>query len=404
MKLTDHPRRSTRAALAVTGALALAVGATACGSSNSGSSDTSGGASTAASGGASTSAAAQTGAPYSVDFKWGHFDLSSRIADKLKSKEPLNFVLSYQILNQPGAPAQLTAGMKQGAAAVEKQYGVQVNTKLIGPPETDPPTQISQIRQQVASNQVDCGGVEPVTPGAFVSVINETLDKGVPMMTVNTDSPDSHRIAYFGANDDQEPDAPSQMGRVAGRFTVDWAKKNNFDLNGKQVALITGDTTASWAQARMQGWVDTIKQAYPDVQIVGSPSNALTTGYDPAEILNKMGAFMTGHPDVVFYYDSDWGAAEICQLIGRNKLKGKVATIGYNFSQTYIDDLQKGLIIATIDQRYDLQAKDFVLGCARFLLGKEKLDEFQFVDPSIWTPENVDKGVAVYKKIPNSGI
>ncbi len=391
-----HPRNSTIAKLgAVAASLALAAGVAACGSSSS-----SGGGSGSSSGSSGSSSAA----PQSASFKWGTFKLSPRIASKVKSKQPLNFVLSFQILNEPGGPAQLTAGMKQGAALVKAKYGVTINTKLIGPPETDPPTQISQLREQVASGQADCGGVEPVTPGAFVSVINEAVQQGVPMMTVNTDSAQSRRFAYYGADDDSDMNSPLQMGKIAGNFTVKWAKANNVDLNGKQVALITGDTTASWAQARMKGWVDTVKAAFPSVQVVGSPTNALTTGYTPADILAKASSFMTGHPNIAFYFDSDWGAAQIGQLIQRGSLQGKVATIGYNIDPTYVQDLQKKLIIATIDQRYDLQAKNFVLGCANFLLGGKVPPEFNFVKPSIWTPTNVAQALKVYSKIPNSGV
>jgi ribose transport system substrate-binding protein len=386
MKADHHGRR----ALAVAASFALAGGIAACGSSNGG-----GGGSSGGSGGS---------APTTTHFSWGDFKLAPQVASKVKAKSPLKFVLSYQILNEPGAPGQLNAGLQQGAAAVQKKYGVKVEARLIGPPETDPPTQISQLRQQVNSNSVDCGGVEPVTPGAFVSPINEAVQKGIPMFTVNTDSPQSHRLAYYGADDDADMGSSLQMGKIAGKFTVDWAKKNNFELNGKQVALVTGDTTASWAQARMKGWMDTVKAAFPSIQVVGTPTNALTTGYTPADILSKMSSFMTGHPDVAFYYDSDWGAAEIGQLIERQHLQGKVATIGYNIDSTYVQDLQRKLIIATIDQRYDLQARNFVEGCADFLLGHKTPEQYSFVKPSIWTPSNVTDATTLYSKIPNSGV
>lgn len=396
MTLWNRRTPVARTVAGVALAAALATGVAACGGSSSGSST--GGSSSG------SSSASAGGPPNSVSYDWGQFSLDSRIADKIKSKQALNFVLSYQILNQPGAPAQLKAGLAEGAKAVQQKYGVQINTDLIGPAEVDPPTQISQMRQEVGAQKIDCGGVEPVTPGAFEGVINEAIGKGVPMMTVNTDSPNSHRMAYFGADDDAQPDSPMQMGRIAGKVTVDWAKKNNVDLNGKQVALITGDTTAAWAQARMKGWVDTIKQAFPQVQVIGTPTNAFTTGYDPATVLAKMSSFMTGHPDVRLYYDSDWGANQIGQLIKQRNLKGKVDAIGYNLDKTYVDDLKESLLIATIDQRYDLQAKNFVLGCADFLLGKKKLDEYQFVKPSIWTPDNVGDALKLYDAIPNSGV
>lgn len=396
MKFHVRRKRWVGKAATVAVALAASVGIAACGTSSSeNASENSSG---------NSSVAESSGPPYSVKFKWGEFKLASQISEKLKNKEALNFVLSYQILNEPGAPAQLTAGMKQGAEEVEKQYGVKVETKLIGPPETNPPQQISQITQELDSQKIDCGGVEPASPGAFVNVINQAVGQGIPMMTVNTDSPESHRIAYYGADDSSDLNSPLQMGTIAGKFTVEWAKKNNVDLNGKEVALITGEDTAAWAQGRMKNWVKVVKEAFPQVKVVGTPTNTLSTGYVPATILSQVTSFITGHPNVVFYFDSDWGAAQIGQVIHSRGLKGKVAAIGYNIDQTYITDLKQESIIATIDQRYDLQAKNFVLGCASLLLGKKVPNEFEFVKPSIWTPENVSEALAVYSKIPNSGV
>ena len=356
---------------------------------------------------ASASGSLTAGPPTTTHFKWGTFTLSSRIAAKVKAKQPLNFALSFQILNEPGAPSELRAGLKAGALQVQKELGVKINTTLIGPANTDPPAQIAQINEEVGANQIDCAGVEPVTPGAFVSVINNTMKAGVPIGTVNTDSPTSNRIGYYGvddANSGANYASALQTGKVAGRFTVAWAKSNHIDLNGKTAALITGDTTAAWAQGRMKGWVATVQQAFPQLKVIGTPTTAFTTGYIPATIYNDMSSFMTGHPQVSLYFSSDWEAAEIGQLIGQRHLKGKVFAIGYNIDGTIVNDLKQGLIIGTLDQRFDLQAQTFVVGCAKYLVtGKVPL-AFNFVQPSIWTPQNVNKAIALYKSIPNSGV
>ncbi|HLI14796.1 MAG TPA: sugar ABC transporter substrate-binding protein [Acidimicrobiales bacterium] len=339
-------------------------------------------------------------APQTVKFKWGTFHLASRIESKIKAHKPLVMDLSFQALSEPGAPALLRAGLQRGAAWAKHRYGVTIKVNLIGTPETDPPSQISQIQSLVSAGQVDCVGVEPVTPGAFLKVINTTMQSGVPVMTVNTDSPASHRIAYYGVND-TAPSGRFFTGKIAGDFTVAWARAHKVKLTS--AALITGDTTASWAQGRMQGWLSTVKKAFPKMSVVGTPTNAFTTGYDPAQINSKMSAFMTGHPNVQFYFDSDWGAAVIAQLIGSRHLKGKVYTLGFNVDSTYLKDLQQGTLIGTIDQRYDLQAENFVKGCAQFLLGGVvPKTPFQYLNPSIWTPANVAKAIKLYNSIPGA--
>lgn len=337
------------------------------------------------------------GAPGTITLKDGStFTLAQRIADKITNKEPLNIYLSYQILSQTGGPAMLNAGLVQAAKEMGDKYGVTINTKLVGPPNTDPPAQISQVQQLVDSGQADCVGIEPVTPDAFQKVINTTIEAGVPVMTVNTDSPASKRMAYYGAND-TDPTNALFTGKIAGDFTVDWATKNNIDI--KDAALITGDTTAPWAQGRMQGWLDTVQAAFPNMKVEGTPTNAFTTGYQPAEITPKMEAYITGHPDVDFYFSSDWEARDIGQLIDKMGLKDKVHALGFNVDQTMLNDLDKGLIIGTVDQRYDLQAKTFLEGCADLLLGGIVPGEWQYVTPTVWTPDTAADARKLYESL-----
>jgi len=335
----------------------------------------------------------------SVKFPWGTFKLASRIATKIKDHKALQFDLSFQEISEPGAPDLLKVGMQEGAAWIKKTYGVTVNVKLIGTPVTNPPAQISQIQSLADAGQIDCAGVEPVTPGAFNNVINSTMKDGIPVFTVNTDSPDSHRVAYSGV-DDTDANSPLWTGRIAGNFTVSWAKAHHINLT--TAALITGDTTASWAQGRMQGWMNAVKAAFPKIKITGTPTNAFTTGYTPATIQTDMQAYITGHSSVQFYFDSDWGAAEIAQLINKEHLKGKVFTLGFNVDSTYIKDLQQGTLIGTVDQRYDLQAENYVKACGRFLLAGIKPPTYDFIAPSIWTPANVGQAVKLYNSIPGS--
>jgi ABC-type sugar transport system substrate-binding protein len=350
--------------------------------------------------GCGSSGGSSSGASKTYKLSWGTFKLSSAIATKIQNKQPLVFDLSFQETSEPGAPNLLRAGMQAGAAWIKKTYGVTVNVNLIGTPQTNPPQQISQIQSLAGAAQFDCVGVEPVTPGAFNNVINSTMNSGIPVMTVNTDSPDSHRLAYYGV-DDTDSSSPQWTGKIAGDFTVNWAKQNNVNLTS--AALVTGDTTASWAQGRMQGWTQAVTAAFPNIKVSGTPTNAFTTGYTPATIQSDMQAYMTGHSGTQFYFDSDWGAAEIAQLIGSQHLKGKVYTLGFNVDSTYIKDLQDGTLIGTVDQRYDLQAENFVKGCGQLLLGgKAPTSPYQYINPSIWTPSNVGQAVKLYNSIPGS--
>ena len=92
--------------------------------------------------GSTAPATPTVGAPGTITLKDGStFTLAQRIADKITNKEALNVYLSYQVLSQTGGPAMLSAGLAQAAKEMGDKYGVTVNAKLVGPPNTDPPAQ-----------------------------------------------------------------------------------------------------------------------------------------------------------------------------------------------------------------------------------------------------------------------
>jgi ABC-type sugar transport system substrate-binding protein len=132
-----------------------------------------------------------------------------------------------------------------------------------------------------------------------------------------------------------------------------------------------------------------MKAAFPSLQFVGTPTNALTTGYDPAAIYPAVAAFMNGHPNVDLYFDSDWGAKTIGKLITDRGKKGMINTIGYNVDTTYLDEVASGDVMATVDQRYDEQSYGFVKGCADFLLKGTVPSSFAYVQPTVVTTTNV---------------
>lgn len=290
--------------------------------------------------------------------------------------------------------------MKEGAAAVKAEYGRTVKVNLVGPPQDDTPQQISQVQSLTSAGQVDCLGIEPVDPGAFSSVINNAMSSGVPVFTVNTDSPQSHRIAYIGA-DDTNPSSPDWTGKIAGDFTVNWAKTNHIKLSS--AVMTTGEPGAAWAVGRMTGWYQAMTAAFPGIKMLNTPNNALGIGFTAGPATNAIEAFMNGHPGTQMYFNTDFGAGYIANIIGQRSLKNKVFTVGFNMNATIMKGLQDGTMVGTIDQRFDLQGENLVKGCAAFLFkGQVPSSQFEYVKPSIWTPQNVTAAEKLYNSIPGS--
>lgn len=359
--------------------LSLSVAVAGCGSSTTGTNP--------------SPAATSKHPPFVVHFSWGTFKLNPAIATKIQQHKPLNIVLSYQILSELGAPAQLRIGLQTAAAEMSKQFHVPINARLIGPTQTDPAQQIAEVQALLQAHQIDALGIEPVTPNAFASVINQAMADGVPVFTVNTDSPLSHRIAYYGVNDSSTGD-----GETVAHYTITWLKQHHIALH--TVALETGDDTAAWAQGRMEAWLSVMKKAYPHLKVYGTPTNTLTTGYNPPTIYADTKAFLTGHPNVQFIFDTDWGGAPIAKAIEDAGLKGKTWVIGYNVDGQILDYIGTNTpLIATADQNYTNQAEAFVKGASQFLLaGKVPSSPMQYLPVQMITPSNVAKIRTEYAK------
>jgi ribose transport system substrate-binding protein len=325
-------------------------------------------------------------------FPWGTFTLSSRIAAKVAAHQPLNAIVSFQALGVPFAAPEMNAGMKRAAAQMKAKYGVTINYKVVGPVNTDPNAQISQIQTLISSGQADCLAIEPVTPNAFASIFSVAAKAGVPIFSVNTDAPNADRFSYYGINE-------LAGGKAVGTYTVSWLTKHNITPTG--AAMFTGDTTAPWAQARMTGWESVIKAKWPNLKIYGTPTSAPSDNYQAPVEYSKVRSVLTGHPDVNLIFHTDWGIEQMPKAIADLGRKGKVFAIGYNVDAGILNEVQTGTILGTLDQRYDNQSAGFVQGCGNYLLGG-KLPTWpaSYVSPYMVTQSNV----VAYRKLFNSMI
>lgn len=327
------------------------------------------------------------GGPTTAKFPWGTFTLNARIAAKVAARQQLSAIISFQALGVPFAVPEMNAGMVRAAAALKARYGVTISSRVVGPVNTDPNAQISQIRTLINSGQVDCLAIEPVTPDAFADIFDVAFKAGVPVFSVNTDAPKAHRFSYYGIDE-------LAGGKVTGAYTVSWLKKHNVTPTAS--AIFTGDTTAPWAQGRMTGWLDALTAAYPSMKVYGTPTSAPSDNYTAPVTYSKVRSLLTGKPDVNLIFHTDWGIQYMPKAIADLNRTGKVYAVGYNVDDAILNEVQSGQIIGTLDQRYDNQSAGFVQGCGDFLYGN-KLPSYpvSYATPFMVTRDNV----VAYRKL-----
>jgi ribose transport system substrate-binding protein len=326
-------------------------------------------------------AASSAGPPATVQLPSGPFTLSSTIRDKLAKKQTLNFVLSIEGTGIPIFGPAMADGWKKGVGEVQSQYGGKVHGQVIGPVNTDVPTQVSQINSLLKAGQIDCLAFEAHAPGPYVSVVNQAMKMGIPVFSVNADSPSSHRIAFYGPDE-------FAGGQAAGKIVGQWAKKTHTKLT--TAALMTGSVEGPWAQNRMKGFIKGVTSVLPSIKFVNSPTHGIQSqGFTQATVYADAKAYLQGHPDVQLVFHTDQGVEMVAKAINDLGLKGKTFTAGYNIDPPIASYVKDGLVLVTMVQGFARQAEAGAKACGQFLYGGKNQTGHVVISPEAVTKTNV---------------
>lgn len=305
------------------------------------------------------------------------FTLHPRVAEKLANGEPINYVFSYGSTAIPLFSPQYAGGYER---TLPQAQAIQpMNGQAIAPSSAvqDINEQIAQIDALFNADQIDCLSVQSTGTDAFTKIVNDIMATGIPVFTVGVES-NGNEFTNFTQISNKE-------GRQAAGIIVDYMKANNLDF--KVFAVSGGDPTQNWAQGRMQGFIDGIKEAIPDATFVNDASTALVTTYDPAATYDAYRAFIQGNPEVQVIENVDIGAEHAARAIADSGNTGKMYAFGWNVSIGQLDAIEAGTQIVALDQQWGDQAGFGALGCAEFLANGNILPNSNVLKPI--TTENV---------------
>jgi ribose transport system substrate-binding protein len=144
-------------------------------------------------------------------------------------------------------------GAEAAAADLSKETGWNISVDWRTPDTEDGQVQAQYVAQAVNDGAnavlISCSDAAKVT-----GAINDAVDKGVPVMTFDSDAPDSKRFAFFGADDIE-----------CGQKTMDELAKQLGEKGN--VAILAGNQNAPNLQKRVQGAKAAAKK-YPGIKIV----------------------------------------------------------------------------------------------------------------------------------------
>ena len=286
------------------------------------------------------------------------FHLADRIKAKVDSGKPLAIYVSYHDVSNEFAPA-----IKKGVAKAAEED--KVDAKFIGPVGSNADGQISEI--ETLMGKMDGLAISSVSTDALAPLINRVLKAGIPVVTFNTDNPNSDRLAFAGQD-------LVQSGRAAGDLM---AKV----LDGKGKVLITTiDAAAQWSIDREKGAREALKKS-PGITIV----NTLNTGTDPQQIYSAIENAMLANPSVTGILSLECCSTPAAGTwVKRNNAAGRVKVVGFDLLDQTVQLVKDGDVAATIDQAPERQGFEAVDLLVKVLHGKPI--------------SNVDTGVGIYTK------
>ena len=266
-----------------------------------------------------------------------------------------------------------------GFAKAADQYGVTAEVR--GPDGFDPQDEVQEFRQVVA--------LKPA--GILVSVANEKLMQpeidaamaaGIPVITVDSDAPSSHRLYFIGTNN-------LQAGRLGGARVA--AK-----LNGKGNVVFFSIAGQPNLEERLKGYKDAFA-GFPGIKVVEVFDMKGDSGLAMDQTRDYLARTGAGKIDAVVCLESTSGK-DVGEAFKRVGAKGTLL-VAMDVDQATLELVKDGTIDSTISQKPYTMA----------LLGLKQLDDVYHypakpliqdyaLDPYASFPAFIDTGVTLVDK------
>lgn len=208
-----------------------------------------------------------------------------------------------------------------------------VSVEYTGTPENDITAEVRVFEEVVGQNPAGVLATI-INPDAFVDPINTALGGGVPVVCFDADSPLSQRYSFVGTGN-------YYAGVVAARYLG--------PLVGSGKVAISSVTAQLNHVQRRQGFIDTLKAEFPDVEtsddlIIDDQNNSTTAA-------EKMSALLIAEPEIKGIFATDaLGAVGVGQSVREAGLSGQVKIIGFDYDEGTLDLIDSGELSATLAQ------------------------------------------------------
>ncbi|HCG62354.1 MAG TPA: sugar ABC transporter substrate-binding protein [Sphaerochaeta sp.] len=263
------------------------------------------------------------------------------------------------------------AGMVDAARAI----GPHVKVELQGPAEWDATLEARAIDSLVA-RRVDGVVVTAGDAATLVPSINRAMNAGIPVITFDSDAPESERLAFVGTNN-------YNAGFEAGKAMAEWLKTGHI-----AISTFPGP---DHLKNRVDGFTAAVKQYGNNIKI-----STVNDEGDVVKSETQLTALLQANSDINGIFGAHGnpgpGAASAVRSLGR---EGEVDIMAFDFGMPVIELMETGEIRGTVGQN------PYLMGYMSMILAYSANHPTEV--PSTregfgHVPSGIDTGVAILDK------
>lgn len=231
---------------------------------------------------------------------------------------------------------EVVASINKKAVELE-EYGVKIKIRYS---PLDNPYKQSELIDELIEAGASGIALTPINHPVIIDKINDLYEKGIPVVTANSDLPGCKRIAYVGS--DYYKSGATAEGLMS-LMTQGRAK----------VGIVIGSPLVLCHSQRVEGFKRNAEKYHPEITIVGEAVN----NDDDLESFDVTGKLLRKHPEINALFLAAAGIKGACRAVENMNLAGKIKIVCYDLVSSTIDLLERGVITAVISQQPEVQGK-----------------------------------------------
>jgi ribose transport system substrate-binding protein len=253
-----------------------------------------------------------------------------------------------------------------------------IEVTYLGPERADELKQ-KEILESFISQKVDGIAISVLNAEFLTSTINKAVDAGIPVVTWDSDAPNSRRMAFYGVDDFKSGQI---MGEQAAKL-----------IGGKGTIAVLTSLGANNLQRRLDGAKDSLAK-YPAIKIV----DTFDIKEDSTRCLELIEIGTNRYPNL-----SAWISVGGWPVFSANNVKpvnpAKTKFVSFDTVPTAIDILRSGKIQVLLGQKYFGWGSESIRLLVDAVHGQKPPSPIIDSGVDVVTKDNVDEYVANWKKM-----